>query len=148
VLEEPVNPIGLALAEGATFIARGFAGDVDHLADLYKRAIEHEGFAIVDVFQPCVTWNKVNTFKWFRDRVYKLDETDHDPTDRVAAFDLSMTTFHDLTCTPETCRVPIGVYYEETGTPTYESGVPAYGEPLWKRALEPRDVDELMMKFG
>ena len=91
VLEEPVNPIGLALAEGATFVARGFAGDVDHLTDLYRQAIQHDGFAIVDVFQPCVTWNKINTFKWFRERVYKLDETDYDPSDRAAAFDLSLT---------------------------------------------------------
>jgi len=148
VLEEPVNPIGLALAEGATFVARGYAGDPDHLADLYRQAIEHEGFAIIDVFQPCVTWNKVNTFKWFRDRVYKLDETDYNPGDRVVAFDLSLSTFHDLTCSPDSCRVPIGVYYKEEGIPTYESGVSAYGEPLWKQALKPRDIDDLMMTFA
>jgi 2-oxoglutarate ferredoxin oxidoreductase subunit beta len=57
VLEQPVNPIGLALAEGATFVARGFAGDIPHLTQLYVRALTHRGFAIVDVFQPCVTWN-------------------------------------------------------------------------------------------
>jgi 2-oxoglutarate/2-oxoacid ferredoxin oxidoreductase subunit beta len=78
VLEEPVNPIGLALAEGATFVARGFAGDIPHLTELYKAAIEHDGFALVDVFQPCVTWNKLNTFSWFRERVYKLEDEGHD----------------------------------------------------------------------
>ncbi|MDP2183292.1 MAG: thiamine pyrophosphate-dependent enzyme [Actinomycetota bacterium] len=147
VLEVPANPIGLALSEGATFVARGFAGDIPHLADLYRQAIQHRGFAVVDVFQPCVTWNKYNTFSWFRERVYKLDEAGHDTSDRAAAFDLSMSSFHDLTCTPDECRVPIGVFYSESGTATYEDGVPAYGEPLWKHALGPRDVSDLMESF-
>ena len=87
VLEQPVNPIGLALAEEATFVARGFAGDLDHLTDLYKQAFEHKGFALVDVFQPCVTWNKLNTAAWYKERIYKLEDTGWDPTDRSAAFD-------------------------------------------------------------
>ena len=62
-----------------------------------------------------MTWNKLNTFQWFRERVYKLEESDWDPTDRVAAFELSLSTFHDLTCTPDDCRVPIGVFYKEDG---------------------------------
>ncbi|MDA3935873.1 MAG: thiamine pyrophosphate-dependent enzyme [Actinomycetota bacterium] len=144
VLEQPVNPVGLALSEGATFVARGFAGDVDHLTDLFVQAISHNGFALVDVFQPCVTWNKVNTFKWFRDRVYKLEETDHDASDIDKAFDLSMSTFHDLVCTPDECKVPIGVFYLEEGVPTYNDGVPAAHEPLWKCAVEPRDVRALI----
>lgn len=144
VLEQPVNPIGLALAQQATFVARGFAGDIPHLTELYKQALQHDGFALVDVFQPCVTFNKVNTFKWFRERVYKLEETGWDPSDRDAAFDLSLSTFHSITCTPEECRVPIGVYYRAEGVPTYQSGVPASSEPGWKRATEPRDVTSAM----
>ncbi len=144
VLEEPINPLGLAIAENATFVARGFAGDIPHLADLYKQALTHKGLAIVDVFQPCVTWNHLNTFAWFRERVYKLEEQGWDPTDRAAAFDLSMTTFHELTCTPETCRVPIGVFYRRDGVPTYEDGVPASKEPGWKRAECPRDVSAIV----
>ena len=144
VLEEPVNPIGLALAEGATFVARGFAGDIPHLTGLYKQALEHEGFALVDVFQPCVTWNKLNTFSWFRERVYKLEESGWDESDRTKAFDLSLTTFHDLTCTPETCKVPIGVYYRAQGMPIYESGLSAAGTPGWKRAERPRDITPLL----
>ncbi len=144
VLEQPVNPIGLALAEGATFVARGFAGDIPHLTELYKRALTHEGFALVDVFQPCVTWNKVNTFQWFRERVYKLEDESWDTSDRSAAFDLSLSTFHDLTCTPEECRVPIGIYYEKTGEPTYEQGLEATKVPGWHRAMNPRDVEHII----
>jgi 2-oxoglutarate ferredoxin oxidoreductase subunit beta len=148
VLEEPINPIGLAIAENATFVARGFAGDIPHLTELYKQALTHKGLAVVDVFQPCVTWNHLNTFAWFRERVYKLDESDWDPTNRSAAFELSMSTFHDLTCTPETCRVPIGVYYKRDGVPSYEDGVPASTEPGWTRAETPRDVSAIMASLG
>ncbi|MBI5232710.1 MAG: 2-oxoacid:ferredoxin oxidoreductase subunit beta [Coriobacteriales bacterium] len=145
VLEQPVNPIGLALAEQATFVARGFAGDIPHLTELYKQALQHEGFALVDVFQPCVTFNKVNTFKWFRERVYKLEETDWDPSDANAAFELARSTFHSLTCTPDECRVPIGVYYRAgEGVPTYNSAVEAASVPGYKRAEEPRDIADVV----
>ena len=148
VLEEPANPIGLALAEGATFIARGFAGDIAHLTELYVQALSHKGLALVDVFQPCVTWNHHNTFRWFRERVYKLEDTDWDTSDRVAAFELSLSTFHDLTCTPDSCRVPIGVYYRDSGAPTYEDGVAASRQPGWKRAVKPRDVSAIVGSLG
>jgi 2-oxoglutarate ferredoxin oxidoreductase subunit beta len=144
VLEDPVNPIGLALAEGAGFVARGFAGDIGHLTDLYVQALTYRGFALVDVFQPCVTWNHLNTFQWFRDRVYKLEESGWDATDRSAAFDLSLSTFHDLTCAPDECRVPIGVFFRAEPNPTYEDGLAATQEPGWRHALEPRDVSRLM----
>ncbi len=144
VLEEPVNPLGLVLAEGATFVARGFAGDIDHLTSLYEQALSHDGFAVIDVFQPCVTWNKLNTFKWFRDRVYKLEETGHDVSDRAGALALSLTTFHEMTCAPEECKIPIGVYYRQEGRPTYQDGLPQLDQPSWKRAMSPRDVKSLL----
>lgn len=147
VLEDPVNPIGLALSEGATFIARGFAGDIPHLTDLYVQALSHRGFALVDVFQPCVTWNHLNTFQWFRERVYKLEETGWDTSDRDAAWELSMSSFHELTCTPEECRVPIGVFFREEGRPTYEDGLEATQSPGWRSALAPRDVSGIAARL-
>lgn len=147
VLEEPINPIGLALAEGATFVARGFAGDIPHLTELYKAAIQHDGFAVVDVYQPCVTFNRHNTFTWFRERVYKLEEVDWDTGNRTAAFDLSMSTFRELTCSPDECRVPIGIYYREENTPTYEDGLSAYGTALYKAAEQVRDISDLIDRF-
>ena len=147
VLEWPVNPTGLAIAQGATFVARGFAGDIDHLTDLYAQAIEHRGFAVVDVFQPCVTWNKINTFPWFRERVYKLEEEDYDPTDKQAAFTESMTTFHELVCSPDECRIPIGVFYREEGQPTYQDGLPQLEGPMWRAAQQPRDVTKTLKAF-
>ncbi|MBA4370619.1 MAG: 2-oxoacid ferredoxin oxidoreductase [Coriobacteriaceae bacterium] len=148
VLEEPVNPVGLALASGATFVARGFSGDVAHLTGLYTQALQHKGFALIDVFQPCVTWNKLNTHPWFRERVYKLEESGHDASDRQAAFELSMSTFHDMTCTPEECRVPIGVFFAEEGRPTYQDGLSQLDRPMWKHAQAPRDVAAMVEELG
>jgi 2-oxoglutarate ferredoxin oxidoreductase subunit beta len=111
VLEQPVNTIGLAVAEGATFVARGFTGDVPHLTGLMTAALEHRGFALVDVFQPC-----------------------------AKALELSLTTFHDMSCTPEQCKIPLGVIYREEGRPTYSDGLPQLTGPLWKTATAPRDI--------
>jgi 2-oxoglutarate ferredoxin oxidoreductase subunit beta len=140
VLEQPVNTIGLAVAEGATFVARGFTGDVPHLTGLMTAALEHRGFALVDVFQPCVTWNKLNTASWFRQRVYKLEDSGWDSTNRAKALELSLTTFHDMSCTPEQCKIPLGVIYREEGRPTYSDGLPQLTGPLWKTATAPRDI--------
>jgi 2-oxoglutarate ferredoxin oxidoreductase subunit beta len=148
VVEEPVNPVGVAVAQGATFVARGFAGDLEHLKGLYRAALDHKGFALVDVFQPCVTWNKVNTFKWFRDRVYKLeDDPGYDPTDRTMAFEKSMSTFHELTCAPDECKVPIGIFYREERWFTYQDGLPQLDRPLWKRATQPRDITDALARY-
>ena len=80
-IESPLNPISLALAAGATFVARGFSADQKHLTELIKQGIEHKGFSFIDVFSPCVTYNHDNTFQWFRPRVKKLeDNPDYDST--------------------------------------------------------------------
>jgi 2-oxoglutarate/2-oxoacid ferredoxin oxidoreductase subunit beta len=110
VIEHPVDPIALALASGATYIARGFSGDVKQLTDLVAGGIKHKGFAFVDVFSPCVTYNKVNTFDFFRQRVYKLESAGHDPTDIVAAWQRSLE-WGD--------KIPIGLFYR-TERPSYE----------------------------
>lgn len=79
--ESPINPLGLALISGATYVARGFSGDPKQLSKLIAGAIAHRGFALIDVFSPCVTWNKVNTYAWFRDRVYDVNQGGYDPRD-------------------------------------------------------------------
>jgi 2-oxoglutarate ferredoxin oxidoreductase subunit beta len=110
VIENPIDPIALALASGATYIARGFSGDVKHLADLVANGIQHKGFSFVDVFSPCVTYNKINTFDFFRQRVYKLESAGHDPTSSVRAWERSLE-WGD--------KIPIGLFYK-ADRPTYE----------------------------
>jgi 2-oxoglutarate/2-oxoacid ferredoxin oxidoreductase subunit beta len=110
VIEHPVDPISLALASGATYVARGFSGDVKQLTELVAGGIQHKGFAFVDVFSPCVTYNKVNTFDFFRQRVYKLESAGHDPGDIVAAWQRSLEWGE---------KIPIGLFYR-TDRPSYE----------------------------
>jgi 2-oxoglutarate ferredoxin oxidoreductase subunit beta len=148
VLERPINTVGLAIAEGATFVARGFADDVEHLTKLVEAAITHRGFSVLDVFQPCVTWNRLNTHAWFRERIHKLEDEDWDPTDRAAAMALTMRTHDELTCAPEECRIPIGVIYREEGRPTYADGLPQLTGPLWRQALAPRDINRTLSEHG
>jgi 2-oxoglutarate ferredoxin oxidoreductase subunit beta len=135
-IELAVNPIALALAAGATFISRGFAGELPHLAQLIAQAIEHRGYALVDVLQPCVTFNRVNTYDWFRARVYKLEEEEgYDPSDREAAWEKAFE-WGD--------RIPIGLFCQIEGLPTYEDQVPALqAGPLVKQDLRPLTPDEV-----
>jgi 2-oxoglutarate ferredoxin oxidoreductase subunit beta len=84
-VEMPVNPITSAIMNGATFVARGFSGDAKHLQDLMKKAIQHKGFSLIDIFSPCVTFNHDNTYEFFRPRVRKLEDEGHDPSDWKAA---------------------------------------------------------------
>src|SRR6202522_2086974 len=87
-MDSPVNPVTLALSAGATFVARAFSGEQKHLVELLKAAISHKGFSFLDVFSPCVTYNKDNTFQWFRPRVKKLeDNTEDDATNWLGAID-------------------------------------------------------------
>jgi 2-oxoglutarate ferredoxin oxidoreductase subunit beta len=88
--EPPVNPLALALAAGGTFIAQSFSSDSQRHTELVKRAVEHDGFGFVNVFSPCVTFNDVDTYDYFRDAIVNLDETGHDPSNYQAARDKIM----------------------------------------------------------
>src|SRR4030088_3630256 len=115
-IEAPVNPISLALAAGATFVARGFSGEQKHLTELIKQGIEHAGFSFLDVFSPCVTYNHDNTSQWFRPRVKKLeDNSTHDPADWKAAMGKSLLWGEEI---------PIGKFFERTDVPTLHGAEP------------------------
>ncbi len=134
VIEEPFKPLVTAINGGATFVARGYAGDPVHLKELMEQAIRHKGFAFIDVLQPCVTFNKLNTYPWFQERVYKLGD-DHDPTDRWAAL---KKAYQDSESDFE--KVPIGVFYK-VEKPTYESQLPQIKDtPMVKQSLKNIDI--------
>jgi 2-oxoglutarate ferredoxin oxidoreductase subunit beta len=138
VIEIPINPIALAIASGATYISRGFSKEMKHLTKLIADGVRHEGFALVDVLQPCVTFNRKNTYEWFSKRVYKLEETDHDATNKQAAF-LKSLEWDD--------RIPIGLFYREA-RPTYEDDLPQIAEtPLARQRIEDIDIRTLMAEF-
>jgi len=111
-IDRPLNPLMLAITAGATFVARAFSGKPKELADLIVKGIDHKGFAVIDVFSPCPTFNKVNTFKAYREEVASVP-ANHDPSDKVAALGLANSE-HPLYT---------GVIYEDTGVPTYEESL-------------------------
>ncbi len=107
-LEGMLNPMSLALASGCGYIARGFSGQPKHLLQLYKDGIQHPGFALIDVFSPCVTFNKHNSYPWFRERVYTLEGEEHDTSNFHAAMDRALE-WGD--------RIPIGLFYRNPDPP-------------------------------
>jgi len=128
-VEGPINPIALALAAGATFIARGFSGEQKHLTDLIKQAIQHKGFAFIDVFSPCVTYNHDNTYPWFNQRVKKLeDDSSYSPSNWIAAMEKSQIWGEEI---------PIGKFFQRTDIPSLDEAEPILDEggPLALRSL-------------
>jgi 2-oxoglutarate/2-oxoacid ferredoxin oxidoreductase subunit beta len=113
VLSEQLNPMVMAVALDCSFVARGYAGDQEHLKGLIKEAVNHKGFSLVDILQPCVTFNKVNTYAWYGQRVYHI-EPDYNPEDRVQAFQRALEWGE---------RIPIGVIYRNH-RPTFEERIP------------------------
>ncbi len=122
-----LNPIAHALVSNGTFVARGYSGDMKHLTGLMVEAIKHKGFAFLDVFQPCVTFNYLNTYDWFRQRIYKLEEEGHDYADREKALAKSFEWAE---------RIPIGIFYKEE-RPTYRDSLPHVKDiPLTKIPID------------
>jgi len=137
VISEQFNPMALAVALDCSFAARGFAADTEHLKGLMKEAIQHKGFALIDILQPCVTFNKVNTYEWYQQRVYRLGP-EHDPTDRKAAFAKALE-WGD--------RIPIGVIFRND-RPVFEERLPMLsGRPLVHQTFEKSKIDETVKEF-
>lgn len=112
-LSAQLNPMAMAVALDCSFVARGYAGDHDHLKFLIKEAIHHKGFSLVDILQPCVTFNRVNTYAWYSERVYHI-ETSYDATNRILAFEKALEWGE---------RIPIGIIYKNSRT-TFEEKIP------------------------
>lgn len=108
-IDQPINPLATVLSNGATFVAQSFAGDLNHLTSMIKSAINHKGFSLLNVLQPCVTFNKVNTFQYYLKRTYKLNES-YQQSNLKQAMEKSLELNEE--------KFPLGVIYEEN-RPTY-----------------------------
>lgn len=135
----PENPLLLAIASDCGFVARAFTGDIDHLADLIRQAILHRGFAFIDILQPCVSFNRVNTHAWYKERAYRVDEeAGYDPTDRTRAFER---------CQEWGERIPTGILYRSS-RPTREEQEPALRDtPLVRQDLDAAALPGLIDAF-
>jgi 2-oxoglutarate/2-oxoacid ferredoxin oxidoreductase subunit beta len=135
----PLHPLELAIALGCGFVARGFAGDIPHLTGIIKAAIGYHGFALIDVLQPCITFNKKNTFAWYKERVYRVEEEkEYDRADKSAAYRKAAEWDE---------KIPVGILYEAP-TVTYEekTGLAAM-PPLARKAIPDIDIASLVSEF-
>ncbi len=138
VFLEPFNPLAVAIALDAGFVARAFAGDIEQTSDILEKAIKFKGYALVDIFQPCVSFNKVNTNQWFKEHTYYLE--DHDPSDRQKAFAKAT----------ETDRLPLGVFYLSPSKPSFEENAGVYREEstaLYEREPDMKKLQSLIDTF-
>ena len=138
VLEKPVNSILLALAAGATYVARGFSGNTRHLTEIIGRAIKHEGFSFIDVLQPCVTFNKQNTYDFYRERIYDLSEIkDYNKSSLDDAMKKAM----------EEEKIPVGIFYQEKRS-VYEDGLKQIErKPLVDHIITDVDINKLLNNY-
>jgi len=133
-IEEPFNQLATALVNQATFVARGFAGDIPHLAGLLKQAIDHQGFAFLDILQPCTTYNKHMTYQWYRERIYDLASVKHDSSNFSKALQRSL----------ETEKLPIGVFYQKKAL-SYHQQLPNFNNTsLCQQDISRIDISPLL----
>lgn len=136
VIVEPFNPMAVAIAVDAPFVARANVGDPKRATEIIREAVAFRGFSIVDIFTPCVVFNKTNTYQWFKEHTYPVPES-HDPSDRAAAFALAL----------ETEDMPLGVLYRNDSRELYEDRLGLTEAPLYGREVSKRDLRDLVAEF-
>jgi 2-oxoglutarate ferredoxin oxidoreductase subunit beta len=144
-IEAAFNPIAIALAAHVTFVARSFAGDPKHLARMIVAGINHRGYALIDVLQPCVTYNKLNTYDWYKERIYRLEDEGYDPSDHHAAA-MRAEEWGD--------RIPIGIFFQTEAEHAYEedvralaAGTPVESATRLRRDPRPEQYEALRQRF-
>jgi len=135
----PERPLALAVASNCSFVARGYAKEMEHLKDLMIKAVKNKGFSLLEILQPCVSFNKVNTYDWYEKRVYRLEDKPYDPFDRKEAFQKALE-WGD--------KIPIGILFQSRRKTYWElAGLDKYEEPLFKREREKKDLNGILKEF-
>ncbi|MDD4954858.1 MAG: 2-oxoacid:ferredoxin oxidoreductase subunit beta [Candidatus Omnitrophica bacterium] len=139
VVVPALHPLELAISLGCGFVARGYCSDIEHLSGLIVEGIKHKGFSLVDVLQPCVTFNKKNTYEWYSQRVYKLSEDkSYNPGDKLSAYQKA-AEWGD--------KIPIGIIYKEEKS-SYEEKTGLNSRPvLVEEKIESIDIKSLLQNF-
>jgi 2-oxoglutarate ferredoxin oxidoreductase subunit beta len=137
VFSEQLNPLALSVAMDCSFVARGFAGDMGNLKELMKAAILHKGFSLLDILQPCVIFNKINTYEWYRQRVYHIGP-EYNPEDRMEAFKKALE-WGD--------RIPVGIIYKNH-RPILEERIPVIkNKPLVRQPFDGSQLKDTLKEF-
>lgn len=139
-VEQPVNIVRLALSVGATFVARSYAGDINHLSALMVAAVRHKGFAVVDILQPCVSFNKLNSYEWYQKRIYHLESLEnYDPANLQQALQVGAEWGE---------KIPVGLFFQQQRLTLEESLFPASTLPLVERPVGGADLRPLMLELS
>lgn len=138
VAEPPINPLAFSILSGGTFAARGFSGDIPGLTEVMEQAVGHKGFSVVDVLQPCVTFDKVHTYEWFRKRVKKVNIPSEKLTDRAYALEKSQE-WGDT--------IPLGVFYKTDAPTSEDREYSLKNEPLSKQGVAASGLAEIASQF-
>ncbi|QJD83298.1 2-oxoacid:ferredoxin oxidoreductase subunit beta [Cohnella herbarum] len=140
-IETTLSPLEIALSAGATFVAQSFSSDLKQLTSLIEQGLNHKGFSLINVFSPCVTFNKINTYDWFKENIVNLEQfPEYDPSNRIAAMTKIMETNGMLT----------GLIYQNKERKSYEQlAVGFKDEALAKQdmKLSREDFDKLLTEF-
>ena len=137
IIETPINPLALTITSGATFVAQSFAGDAIHTISMIKAGIEHKGFSVVNILQPCVTFNKVNTYQYYLQRVYKLDEN-------YQKNDFKIAVQKSLEINDE--KFPLGIIYQNKKA-TYSDQLPQLKDSTLFDKKRFTDIDQISKLF-
>ncbi len=135
VIAEPFNGLAVALSLGAGFVARGFSGNMEHLSRLIQEGMKHKGFSLIDIMQPCVSFNRVNTYDWYKKRVYDLFEENYDPDDFENSMNLARQWGE---------KIPIGIIYQKE-KPTFIDQIEMFNQgPLISQKYDPGRLQALL----
>ncbi|MFA5052224.1 MAG: 2-oxoacid:ferredoxin oxidoreductase subunit beta [Patescibacteria group bacterium] len=139
IIDQSFNPLATAIINGATFVAQAFSADIPGMTEIIKQAIQHRGFAFVNILQLCPTFNKINTLDWYKQRVYKLSEAGHDSGNYTQAV---------TAATQPSEKLPLGILYQ-IHKPTYEEGIPSLSQmPLVQRSVDRIDITESLKTYN
>ncbi|MFX1490063.1 MAG: thiamine pyrophosphate-dependent enzyme [Promethearchaeota archaeon] len=139
VINEPFNAVAVAIALNASFVARAFVGDIEKTKEILKKAINHKGYAFIDLLCPCVTFNQINTFQWYKANSYYIDDS-HNPFDQEMAMKLAL----------DTSKFALGVIYMNLNRKSYEENIRIYDydkRPLYQRELDNKKFEDLLDTF-
>jgi len=138
VVDPPFTPASLAIFTGATFAARGFSGDIPHLTELISAAIMHKGFSVVDMLQPCVTFDKVHTYPWYRERIQKVEISEENLRDKKQSLELA-STFGE--------KIPIGILHTRVEKTSEDCEIVANNKPLASIPIVNLDTVGILSQF-
>ena len=139
VIEQEINGLSIAIVQGASFVARGYAGDVPHLSTIFEKTLQHKGFSLVDVLQPCVTFNKVNTYQFYQQKVFKLETSEHKINDKAEALKQTVV---------QTDKIPIGVIYQEEKLAYHEEVAVLKEIPLVDQPVKSPDLRDIWQSLS